>query len=157
MGFPDVILPGLCCFVIFLTLNRRKLGISEWVHFEIPDDVRNDLYLTLIQGEFKKGTKKADKNVEVTVEVCNQHGEVLQVENRTRPPIFSIYWEFIMILHSGCLERDQRRSGRRLCERASLGNLLPRRQAQVSRIPQGKDSLHTTTCISFVGSFWAFI
>ena len=36
--------------------------------------------MTLVQGEFKKGAKKADKNVEVTVNVCNQHGEILQVE-----------------------------------------------------------------------------
>lgn len=40
MGFPEVILPG---------------------------DVRNDLYLTLISGEFSKGSKSTDKNVEVTV------------------------------------------------------------------------------------------
>lgn len=40
MGFPEVILPG---------------------------DVRNDLYLTLISGEFSKGSKSTDKNVEVMV------------------------------------------------------------------------------------------
>ena len=45
MGFPEVILPG---------------------------DVRNDLYLTLISGEFSKGSKSTDKNVEVTVsEIIN--------------------------------------------------------------------------------------
>lgn len=47
MGFPEVILPG---------------------------DVRNDLYLTLINGEFSKGSKSTDKNVQVTVKVCNEHG-----------------------------------------------------------------------------------
>lgn len=40
MGFPEVILPG---------------------------DVRNDLYLTLLCGEFSRGSKSTDKNVEVTV------------------------------------------------------------------------------------------
>ena len=43
------------------------------------DDVRNDLYVTLVQGEFKKGGKYSDKNVEVTMCVCNQHGKVLEV------------------------------------------------------------------------------
>lgn len=47
MGFPEVILPG---------------------------DVRNDLYLTLVSGEFSKGSKTTDKNVEVTVKVCNEEG-----------------------------------------------------------------------------------
>lgn len=48
MGFPEVILPG---------------------------DVRNDLYLTLVSGEFSKGSKSTDKNVEVTVRVCNDQGQ----------------------------------------------------------------------------------
>lgn len=47
MGFPEVILPG---------------------------DVRNDLYLTLVSGEFSKGSKSTDKNVEVTVKVCSEDG-----------------------------------------------------------------------------------
>lgn len=48
MGFPEVILPG---------------------------DVRNDLYLTLVSGEFPKGNKTSDKNVEVIVTVCNEKGQ----------------------------------------------------------------------------------
>lgn len=52
MGFPEVILPG---------------------------DVRNDLYLTLISGEFPKGNKTSDKNVEVTVAVCNEKGTAIPV------------------------------------------------------------------------------
>lgn len=52
MGFPEVILPG---------------------------DVRNDLYLTLIGGEFSKGNKTSDKNVEVIVKVCNDKGEAIPV------------------------------------------------------------------------------
>lgn len=54
MGFPEVILPG---------------------------DVRNDLYLTLIGGEFSKGNKTSDKNVEVTVYVCNEKGQPIPVSN----------------------------------------------------------------------------
>lgn len=52
MGFPEVILPG---------------------------DVRNDLYLTLVGGEFSKGNKTSDKNVEVIVKVCNEKGESIPV------------------------------------------------------------------------------
>lgn len=47
MGFPEVILPG---------------------------DVRNDLYLTLCSGEFARIAKTSEKNVEVTVSVCNDQG-----------------------------------------------------------------------------------
>lgn len=54
MGFPEVILPG---------------------------DVRNDLYLTLQSGEFSKGSKSTDKNVEVTVCVCKENGKVLEVSS----------------------------------------------------------------------------
>lgn len=52
MGFPEVILPG---------------------------DVRNDLYLTLINGEFSKGSKTSEKNVEVVVKVCNEKGQTIPV------------------------------------------------------------------------------
>lgn len=44
-----------------------------------PGDVRNDIYLTLVQGEFDKGNKKTQKNVEVTVCVCDESGSVVQV------------------------------------------------------------------------------
>lgn len=48
----------------------RKMGFPEVI---FPGDVRNDLYLTLISGEFSKGSKSTDKNVQVTVKVCNNH------------------------------------------------------------------------------------
>lgn len=47
MGFPEVIFPG---------------------------DVRNDLYVTLMSGEFSKGAKGSDKNIEVTITVCDENG-----------------------------------------------------------------------------------
>ena len=50
MGFPEVILPG---------------------------DVRNDLYLTLYSGELTKVSKSTDKNIEVTVKVCNEEGLII--------------------------------------------------------------------------------
>uniref|UniRef100_A0A8V5FZH6 Uncharacterized protein n=1 Tax=Melopsittacus undulatus TaxID=13146 RepID=A0A8V5FZH6_MELUD len=57
------------------TVLARKLGYSEVI---MPGDVRNDIYVTLVQGEFDKGSKKTQKNVEVTVCVCDQEGHVLQ-------------------------------------------------------------------------------
>lgn len=54
----------------------RKMGFPEVI---LPGDVRNDLYLTLVFGEFSKGSKSTDKNVEVTVRVCSEKGQALQV------------------------------------------------------------------------------
>ncbi|XP_049862449.1 dedicator of cytokinesis protein 1 isoform X3 [Schistocerca gregaria] len=50
----------------------RKMGFPEVI---LPGDVRNDLYLMLVSGEFSKGSKSTDKNVEVTVKVCNEKGQ----------------------------------------------------------------------------------
>uniref|UniRef100_A0A8W7NFN6 Signaling protein n=1 Tax=Anopheles atroparvus TaxID=41427 RepID=A0A8W7NFN6_ANOAO len=49
----------------------RKMGFPEVI---FPGDVRNDLYLTLVSGEFSKGSKSSDKNIEVTAYVCNREG-----------------------------------------------------------------------------------
>ncbi|XP_042695452.1 dedicator of cytokinesis protein 2-like isoform X2 [Centrocercus urophasianus] len=57
------------------TVVARKLGFPEVI---MPGDVRNDIYLTLVQGEFDKGSKKTQKNVEVTVCVCDESGSVVQ-------------------------------------------------------------------------------
>ncbi|XP_029814277.1 dedicator of cytokinesis protein 2 [Manacus vitellinus] len=57
------------------TVVARKLGYPEVI---MPGDVRNDIYLTLVQGEFDKGNKKTQKNVEVTVCVCDEAGNVVQ-------------------------------------------------------------------------------
>ncbi|KAL1137917.1 hypothetical protein AAG570_009612 [Ranatra chinensis] len=53
----------------------RKMGFPEVI---LPGDVRNDLYLTLVSGEFSKGSKSTDKNVQVSVTVCSETGETLQ-------------------------------------------------------------------------------
>lgn len=52
----------------------RKMGFPEVI---FPGDVRNDLYVTLIGGEFSKQSKSSDKNIEVTVTVCNESGEIV--------------------------------------------------------------------------------
>lgn len=42
-------------------------------------DVRNDIYVTLVQGDFDKGSKTTAKNVEVTVSVYDEDGKKLEV------------------------------------------------------------------------------
>ncbi|XP_042238025.1 dedicator of cytokinesis protein 1-like isoform X2 [Homarus americanus] len=51
-----------------------RLGLSDVI---MPGDVRNDLYVTLLSGEFSRGAKTCDRNVEVTVRICNERGEVI--------------------------------------------------------------------------------
>ena len=45
-------------------------------------DVRNDVYLTLLQGEFDRGNKPKARNVEVSLEVCSNDGSVLEVKEK---------------------------------------------------------------------------
>ncbi|ESO09209.1 hypothetical protein HELRODRAFT_109536 [Helobdella robusta] len=57
------------------TSIARKMGFPDVI---MPGDVRNDLYVTIKQGEFKKGgNKMADKNIQVTLTICNENGEVI--------------------------------------------------------------------------------
>ncbi|NXH17234.1 DOCK2 protein, partial [Bucco capensis] len=60
------------------TVVARKLGYPEVIMPGKQGDIRNDIYLTLVQGEFDKGNKKTQKNVEVTVCVCDESGSVVQ-------------------------------------------------------------------------------
>lgn len=52
----------------------RKIGFPDII---LPEDVRNDLYLTLVSGEFYKGSKKSERNIEVTVKVLDDNGNVI--------------------------------------------------------------------------------
>lgn len=45
----------------------------------LAGDVRNDIYVTLVQGDFDKGSKTTAKNVEVTVSVYDEDGKRLEV------------------------------------------------------------------------------
>ena len=45
----------------------------------VLDDVRHDVYLTVMNGVFNKGTKRADKNVEISMEVINEKEQVIEV------------------------------------------------------------------------------
>ncbi|XP_074141531.1 dedicator of cytokinesis protein 5 isoform X1 [Sminthopsis crassicaudata] len=57
------------------TAIARKMGFPEII---LPGDVRNDIYVTLIHGEFDKGKKKTPKNVEVTFSVYDEDGTLLE-------------------------------------------------------------------------------
>lgn len=49
----------------------RKMGYPEII---LPGDVRNDLYVTLVNGEFKS----SDKTIQVTVQVCHESRGILK-------------------------------------------------------------------------------
>ncbi|XP_034292338.1 dedicator of cytokinesis protein 1 isoform X3 [Pantherophis guttatus] len=57
------------------TAVARKMGFPEII---MPGDVRNDIYVTLLQGDFDKGNKTTAKNVEVTVSVYDEDGKKLE-------------------------------------------------------------------------------
>lgn len=42
--------------------------------------VRNDIYVTLLQGEFDRGKKKTPKNVEVIMSVLDEEGNPMEVQ-----------------------------------------------------------------------------
>lgn len=44
-----------------------------------PGNVRNDFYVTLLQGEFDRGKKKTPKNVEVILSVHDDEGNPMEV------------------------------------------------------------------------------
>lgn len=51
------------------------MGFPEVIY---PNDVRNDLYVNILRGEFhRSATKASDKNIEVSVSVCNDNGKVI--------------------------------------------------------------------------------
>ncbi|XP_051933125.1 dedicator of cytokinesis protein 3-like isoform X3 [Hippocampus zosterae] len=53
----------------------RKLGFPDVI---MPGDMRNDLYLTLERGDFERGGKSVQKNIEVGVSLLCADGEVVQ-------------------------------------------------------------------------------
>uniref|UniRef100_A0A803SYK9 Dedicator of cytokinesis 5 n=1 Tax=Anolis carolinensis TaxID=28377 RepID=A0A803SYK9_ANOCA len=57
------------------TAVARKMGFPEII---LPGEVRNDIYITLLNGEFDKGKKKTPKNVEVTMSVHDEDGNLLE-------------------------------------------------------------------------------
>uniref|UniRef100_A0A8I5N9T4 Dedicator of cytokinesis 5 n=1 Tax=Papio anubis TaxID=9555 RepID=A0A8I5N9T4_PAPAN len=73
MGFPEIILPA---HLISPHSSLTENIVLTFVYVE--GDVRNDIYVTLIHGEFDKGKKKTPKNVEVTMSVHDEEGKLLE-------------------------------------------------------------------------------
>lgn len=55
------------------------MKLTQRVLFLLPGDIRNDLYLTLERGDFERGGKSVQKNIEVTIYVLYADGEILKV------------------------------------------------------------------------------
>lgn len=55
------------------------LDLSRCLRSFTPGDIRNDLYLTLEKGDFERGGKSVQKNIEVTMYVLYADGEILKV------------------------------------------------------------------------------
>lgn len=62
-------------FVDRSTAIVRKMGFPEII---LPGNVRNDFYVTLVQGEFDRGKKKTPKNVEVILSVHDDDGNPME-------------------------------------------------------------------------------
>ncbi|XP_054587287.2 dedicator of cytokinesis protein 5 isoform X2 [Nothobranchius furzeri] len=62
-------------FVDRSTAIVRKMGFPEII---LPGNVRNDIYVTLLQGEFDRGKKKTPKNVEVILSVHDDEGNPIE-------------------------------------------------------------------------------
>ncbi|KAG8435496.1 hypothetical protein GDO86_013434 [Hymenochirus boettgeri] len=57
------------------TAVARKMGFPEII---MPGDVRNDIYVTLNHGDFDRGNKTTQKNVEVSLSVFDEDGKRLE-------------------------------------------------------------------------------
>uniref|UniRef100_A0A8C1H256 Dedicator of cytokinesis 5 n=1 Tax=Cyprinus carpio carpio TaxID=630221 RepID=A0A8C1H256_CYPCA len=62
-------------FVDRTTAIVRKMGFPEII---LPGYLRNDIYVTLLQGEFDRGKKKTPKNVEVMMSVLDEEGNPME-------------------------------------------------------------------------------
>uniref|UniRef100_A0A7N6B6K4 Dedicator of cytokinesis 3 n=1 Tax=Anabas testudineus TaxID=64144 RepID=A0A7N6B6K4_ANATE len=73
----------------------RKLGFPDVI---LPGDTRNDLYLTLERGEFERGGKSVQKNIEVTLYVLYADGDTLKdcISLGCGEPNISEYHSFVL-------------------------------------------------------------
>jgi hypothetical protein len=63
-----------------MQLGHRAVCGREHIAFpSSTGDIRNDLYLTLEKGDFERGGKSVQKNIEVTMYVLYADGEILKV------------------------------------------------------------------------------
>ncbi|TKC41925.1 hypothetical protein EI555_002136, partial [Monodon monoceros] len=118
LGFPDVIMPEAPTYVHqcstaiqqmsffvsygdrmvykgFLRMLNMTMEISS---ISIIGDIRNDLYLTLEKGDFERGGKSVQKNIEVTMYVLYADGEILKdcISLGSGEPNRSSYHSFVL-------------------------------------------------------------
>ena len=80
-----------------------------WNRCASAGDARNDIFVTLEGGSFSKGTKTAERNVEVAVSVVDKSGTVIPVSPSSSscslsPPLepwFSLLQKFLFNFLSG--------------------------------------------------------
>lgn len=60
-----------------VVINFHGYQSRAWHHVWMAGDVRNDLYVTLAEGEFERGNKKSARNVEVSFKVVSKSGRVV--------------------------------------------------------------------------------
>ncbi|XP_019851718.1 PREDICTED: dedicator of cytokinesis protein 2-like isoform X2 [Amphimedon queenslandica] len=56
------------------TVQVDKLGFPDVI---LPGKDRNDIYFTLEYGQYEKGSKRAERNVEVAIAVCGRDGRII--------------------------------------------------------------------------------
>ncbi|XP_061582993.1 dedicator of cytokinesis protein 3-like isoform X6 [Cololabis saira] len=78
----------------------RKLGFPDVI---MPGDIRNDLYLTLERGDFERGGKSVQKNIEVTMYVIYADGEILKecISLGSGEPNIPEYRAFVLYHNNG--------------------------------------------------------
>ena len=73
--------------------NRDKCIIVLWS----AGEVRNDLYVTLSEGEFEKDGKKSQKNIEVSVSVFDHDGKPIKVRIYVSFALYPMYVHIVSI------------------------------------------------------------
>ncbi|CAG11288.1 unnamed protein product [Tetraodon nigroviridis] len=78
----------------------RKLGFPDVI---LPGDTRNDLYLSVERGEFERGGKSVQKNIEVTLYVLYADGDTLKdcISLGSGEPNASEYRSFVLYHNNG--------------------------------------------------------
>ena len=63
-----------------LLFQKDIIIVPKLSQFDIinPGEVRNDIYLTLVEGVYEKGSKTAQKNIEVVVTAFNSDGGMIE-------------------------------------------------------------------------------
>lgn len=90
---PGFLNPWVCCESCGLFCALLSLA----------GDVRNDIYVTLVQGDFDKGSKTTAKNVEVTVSVYDEDGKRLEVLKYLMSGGFLILIHITLSLFNSCI------------------------------------------------------